>query len=47
MGMLLHAGVPVETTRGLTRAEAAALVEGLNDARRREQAAQAAAAGGM
>lgn len=43
--MLLHAGIPLEAARGLTRAEAAALVEGATEARRREQAAQAAAGG--
>ncbi len=45
--MLLHAGIPVDTARGLTRAEAAALVDGLSEARRRERAAQDAAAGSM
>lgn len=43
----MHAGIPLDTARGLTREEAAAIVQGLANARRREAAAADAAMKGM
>jgi hypothetical protein len=41
--MLVHAGIPLADARGLTREEAAHIVDGISRAREREARAAAAA----